>query len=92
LTGENDEIREFYEVGKEIDTYTTVDEFVDKTRFYLTHPTVAESLREAGYQRARRDHTWISRFGELFAKTGLGKNKCSASIAPARASQHREPS
>jgi spore maturation protein CgeB len=71
LTGYTDEIREFYEVGKEIDTYRTAEELVDKARYHLAHPEAAEKLREAGYCRARRDHTWKKRFQELFRKTGL---------------------
>ncbi len=71
LTGHTDEITEFYEVGREIDTYTTESELVDKTRHYLKHPEAAERLREAGWQRAKRDHTWVRRFEELFRKTGL---------------------
>ena len=31
----------------------------------------AERLRDAGYRRARGNHTWTHRFTELFAKTGL---------------------
>jgi len=72
LTAHNDEIEEFYEVGKEIDTYRTADELVDKTRFYLSHPAEAEKLRNAGYARARVEHTWERRFEELFRKTGVG--------------------
>jgi hypothetical protein len=71
LTGHTDEIEEFYKVGTEIDTYRTGEELVEKVRYYLAHPDDAERLREAGYQRARRDHTWECRFRELFAKTGL---------------------
>jgi spore maturation protein CgeB len=71
LTGDTDEIREFYEVGLEIDTYTSAEELVDKARFYLAHPAAAERLRDAGYQRALRDHTWARRFEELFTKTQL---------------------
>ena len=68
LTGESSEIREFYEIGKEIDTYSTAEELVDKARFYLKETQAAENLREAGYRRARRDHTWKNRFCELFQK------------------------
>ncbi|MEY2480203.1 MAG: spore maturation protein CgeB [Verrucomicrobiota bacterium] len=71
LTGESDEIRECYDVGKEIDTYSSKDELIDKVRFYLSHTEEAERLRERGYQRARRDHTWKSRFQELFDKIGI---------------------
>lgn len=72
LTGHTDEIAEFYEIGKEIDTCRSQNELVDKVRFYLAHADVAEKLREAGFQRARRDHTWVKRFEELFSKIRLG--------------------
>jgi hypothetical protein len=72
LTGYSDEIQEFYETGKEIDTYRTAEELVDKAKFYLGHPEAAERLREAGYRRALRDHTWKRRFDDLFHKIGLG--------------------
>lgn len=71
LTGHTDEIAEFYEIGREIDTYQTREELVDKTRFYLAHPDAAEKMREAGYRRALRDHKWTNRFEELFGKIGL---------------------
>ena len=66
VTGHTDEITEFYEVGKEIDTYLSPEELVEKARFYLSHPESAENLRAAGYRRARRDHTWRRRFERLF--------------------------
>ncbi len=72
LTGHTDEIAEFYEIGKEIDTYRTREELVDKTRYYLSHADAAEALRDAGYRRALRDHKWTNRFEELFRKIGLG--------------------
>jgi spore maturation protein CgeB len=71
LTSDTDEIAEFYDLGKEIDTYRAPEELVDKTKFYLSNPEAAESLRAAGYERARRDHTWVRRFEELFGKIGL---------------------
>jgi hypothetical protein len=74
LTGYNDEITEFYEVGREIDTYRDKSELVDKARFYLANPAAAENLREAGYRRALQDHTWTRRFEELFSKIGLNAN------------------
>lgn len=71
LTGRTDEIAEFYEIGKEIDTYRTPEELVSKSEFYLAHPSEAEKMREAGYKRARRDHTWTNRFRALFDLIGV---------------------
>ncbi|MFA5411466.1 MAG: glycosyltransferase [Candidatus Omnitrophota bacterium] len=70
LTGYSDEIGEFYHPGKEIDTYRTPGELVEKAKFYLAHPREAEKLRETGYQRALREHTWKERFKLLFQKIG----------------------
>jgi spore maturation protein CgeB len=71
LTGHNDEISEFYDLGREVDTYRDKLELADKARFYLVKAGAAERLREAGYRRARHDHTWTRRFEDLLARTGL---------------------
>lgn len=71
LTGHTEELAEFYEIGKEVDTYRTPEELADKAKYYLAHPPAAQALREAGYRRALRDHTWRRRFEELFSKIGL---------------------
>ena len=71
ITGHSAEIAEFYEVGREIETYGSAEELIDKTRFYLEHGDAAEKLREAGFRRALKDHTWQRRFEELFRKIGV---------------------
>ncbi len=73
VTGYTDEITEFYEPGKEIVTYRDAAELIDKTKYYLSHRTEAEAIREAGYRRALRDHTWVERFKQLFGAIGLSK-------------------
>jgi hypothetical protein len=67
ITGFSQEIGEFYDLGREIETYRTEDELVDKVRFYLANGAAGEALRAAAYKRARRDHTWVRRFEMLFA-------------------------
>jgi hypothetical protein len=74
ITGHSDEIEEFYEVGREIETYRSPAELADKTRFYLAQPDAADTLRNAGYLRAIRDHTWRRRFEQLFRLIGLSRH------------------
>ena len=71
LTGYTEEIEEFFDIGKEIDAYHGTEDLVEKSRYYLAHPDHAARLREAGYERAMRDHTWEKRFKTLFAMIGL---------------------
>ena len=71
VTGFSEELAEFYELGKEVETYRTPEELIDKTRYLLAHPTKAEEIRKAGYRRATKDHTWVRRFEHLFSEIGL---------------------
>jgi spore maturation protein CgeB len=73
LTGYSEEIEEFYKIGKEIDTYETEYELVDKALYYLNRREKAEALRQAGLKRARCDHTWKRRFEELFRAVDFGR-------------------
>ena len=71
LTQNNPELRFVYEVGREIETYKNEKECVEKIRYLLNHPEIAADIREAGRQRALRDHTWEKRFEQLFNLAGL---------------------
>ncbi len=71
LTAHTAEIEECYESGKEIETYRSREEFIDKARYLVGHAAYAERLREAGYARARADHTWARRMTLLFDRIGL---------------------
>jgi len=78
LTGHTDEIMVFYEVGKEIDTYRTETELVDKGALYLSHPDAAEKLRRGRLPPRIADHTWKRRFEELFREARLESVKLDA--------------
>lgn len=71
MTGYQDELKDYYEVDKEIVCYDTKEELLEKIRYYLKHPDEAEAIRTAGHERAIKDHTWENRFKELFDKIGL---------------------
>jgi hypothetical protein len=70
----SDELSLYYDIAKEVISWQSLDELVDRIRYYLNHPTEGEKVREAGYRRARRDHTWDQRFRLLFRKIGLPAN------------------
>ncbi|MGB8355036.1 MAG: glycosyltransferase [Chthoniobacteraceae bacterium] len=71
LVEQMDELAEFFEIDREIVCYGSRDELVDKIRFYLKNETAREAIRRAGYERARRDHTWQRRFEAVFSQIGL---------------------
>lgn len=61
----------FFEEGKEIMTYTTVEELIDKIKFLQKHDEIRTQLRSNARQRSLSEHTWSHRFKKAFAKLGL---------------------
>jgi spore maturation protein CgeB len=66
-----DELGEFFEIGKEIETYRSREELLDKIRFYLAHDAERERIGQAARARCLRDHTWERRFADVFKTIGL---------------------
>ncbi len=71
MTGYQEELAEYYEIGKEIVCYDTKEELLDKINYYLKHPHEQDKIRKAGFRRARRNHTWELRFEKLFKMIGM---------------------
>lgn len=65
LTHDNSDLNLLFEIDKEIVTYKTIDECVSKTQFYLARENERERIAKAGFERAKRDHTWEKRFHEM---------------------------
>jgi spore maturation protein CgeB len=70
LTEAYEELERFYEVGKEIVTYSGVEDLVEKIRWLLSNPGEAEAIRQAGRRRALSGHTWGMRFDRVFRVIG----------------------
>ncbi|HYO79196.1 MAG TPA: glycosyltransferase [Thermoanaerobaculia bacterium] len=49
-------LNDFFEVGKEIERYSEVDELIDKIRYYLAHDDERREIALNGYRRAMTDH------------------------------------
>ena len=57
LTEYIDDLENYFEIGKEIETFKTIEEAKDKIDFYLKNDSARENITNAGYQRFLRDHT-----------------------------------
>jgi spore maturation protein CgeB len=66
-----EELEEFYEIGKEIVCYTSPEDLADKIKYYLTHDTEREAIRQAGHRRAVAEHSWHKRFENVFHEIGF---------------------
>jgi spore maturation protein CgeB len=55
-----------YQIGEEIALYESIDEIIDKIRYYLKHDEEREAIAKRGYLRTRSAHTMEKRLKDLF--------------------------
>jgi spore maturation protein CgeB len=58
-------LAEHFEPELEVVTFSSVDELIEKTAYYLRDPVAAAKIAERGRVRAHRDHTYEQRLSEL---------------------------
>ncbi len=63
----SESIEELFEVGKEIETYRTIEELEAKVAHYLEHPGEAREIAQRGLEAVRQRHTMRIRAASLLA-------------------------
>lgn len=58
-------LSEFFNIGKEIETFKSLNELRKKIDYYLSHPEERVEIAEAGYRRVLKDHTYEVRLEEM---------------------------
>lgn len=51
--------------GEHLDIYTSEEDLLDKTAYYLTHPNIAKDIAHSGYEYIKEHHTYFIRCHEL---------------------------
>ena len=69
LTGDADNLRDYYQDGKEVVIFKDVDDLIEKAKYYLSHDEERRKVALAGYERTLRNHTYEKRFNEIFKIT-----------------------
>jgi hypothetical protein len=65
LTDEKDNLGELFEPGREVVTYRTPQEAVEKIRYFIEHPEQADAIARTGQARTLREHTYAHRMEEM---------------------------
>lgn len=71
LTTFDPELQLWFDIGKEIVCYRTIDDLYDTVRFLLNHPTRMAEIRQAAWERCHQQHTWEQRWQEIFRVLGI---------------------
>jgi len=65
LTDSTGYLEEFFEPDKEVVTFSTVEECVDKVKYLLNHPMEAAEIGKRGQERTLKDHNYTVRSKQL---------------------------
>lgn len=65
LTDHKKNIADFFEPDKEVVTYKSAEECIEKVNWLLSHPTELKQISIAGQKRTLKDHTFERRAEEL---------------------------
>ncbi len=58
-------LEELFEDGKHLVTYKTLDEAVEKAKYYLAHDSEREAIAQAGFNEVRQKHTFVHRARQI---------------------------
>lgn len=70
LTNFQPEIEEFFDIGKNIEVYHSIEECKDKVDYYLKHDEVRQRIALNGYELVSREHNTHKRLDYMLDKIG----------------------
>ncbi|MCR4641860.1 MAG: DUF3880 domain-containing protein [Lachnospiraceae bacterium] len=65
LSNYQEELPELYEPGLEAETFSCVEEMMDKIEWYTTHEDERAAIARAAYERTKAEHTYEKRISEM---------------------------
>ncbi|OHD13541.1 MAG: hypothetical protein A2Y41_06540 [Spirochaetes bacterium GWB1_36_13] len=69
------EIEDYFDIGKEIAVYSSIDELKKQIKYYLENENEREAIKKKGFLRAEK-YNYYEKFKEIFKKTTKNKNSC----------------
>ena len=73
ISGWSEDIEKYYEENNEMVFYKTIDDLIEKIKYYLPRGEEREKIAEAAYKRTIAEHTYEKRFKDIFKTIGLKK-------------------
>lgn len=65
MTNFQAELPEYFEIGVEVEAYSSIEELADKCAYYLEHGEERERIARNGYEKVRAQHTYLHRMNEM---------------------------
>lgn len=65
MTNYQSELPDFFEIGTDIEAYSSMDELIDKCQYYLTHEDERAAIARNGYKKVQESHRYIHRISAM---------------------------
>lgn len=65
MTNYQAELPDYFEIGKDLEAYSSLDELIDKCSYYLQHEDERQKIAFQGYETIQKYHTYPQRITEL---------------------------
>lgn len=65
LSNYQSEIPEYFEIGKDLDCYESLEDLKEKAAFYLTHDDIRQEIAHNGYEKVKAMHTYEARIASI---------------------------
>ncbi len=65
MTNYQAELTDFFEIGRDLECYTSIEELIDKCDYYLNHEQERRQIALQGYQTVCTYHTYAHRLNEM---------------------------
>lgn len=71
LTNRQVELAEYFDEGRELVVYDTVEELIDKVGYYLRHEKERVAIVQNGFRRVHADHNYVNRIKDMMRQAGV---------------------
>ena len=71
LTNYQSEIDNCFDIGADLEVYSSTDELLEKSRYYLTHENERAEIAYHGWETLKKYHTYMHRLTEMLTKAFL---------------------
>lgn len=71
ITGYHNELKEYFELGIDIETYTSKENLLEKIKYYLENEYEREKIAKAGYEKCFSNYTSKKSYEKIFGYLGL---------------------
>lgn len=75
ITDDLEDIHKNFEISKELEVYTSVEDLVDKIEFYLKNPQIAQKIALLGYGNVLKSHSYTARARKILETIGFRNKK-----------------